>query len=190
MGIKFNAMLEDNQQLALVTQHYAVGMHRYTSMEDTNSMVYPATLLISSPWRECQPTRISLGWLLFRCCCFFSEENTYAGFFSSKIPPPLNCLWQRLEYLDMFVPFSRAYETCPVEAADQTTHLPHSAMETISETSVPLFPISYAWTPSLGWEMDGETTPEHQRPGLTLIMSPYHDLNRNILQCRLTHERE
>lgn len=87
MGIKLNAMLEDNQQLALVTQHYAVGMHLYTSIEDTNSMVYPATLLISSPWRECQPTRISLGWLLFRCCCFFPKKILMQVFFSSKTPP-------------------------------------------------------------------------------------------------------
>lgn len=86
MGIKLNAMLEDNQQLALVTQHYAVGMHLYTSMEDTNSMVYPATLLISSPWRECQPTRISLGWLLFRCCCFFPKKILMQFFLVPKLP--------------------------------------------------------------------------------------------------------
>lgn len=44
-----------------------------------------------------------------------------------------------------------------------------SAVENTSWTSVLLFSTSHAWTSSLGWEKNGETTLEHQHPGLDLI---------------------
>lgn len=191
-------MLGDNQ-LALVTQHYAVGMHLYfyewyrqhsspnnfanqqymkrmSTHQDILGMVVVSLLLLLVCF--CFPKKILMQ---FFCLfvCLVSKRPLHWTFYDSG--------WNTLL---CFVSFSRAYETCPVEAADRTTHLPHSAIENISETSVLLFPISYAWTPSLGWEKDEETTPERQHPGLTLITSPLHDLNRNILCCRLTHERE
>lgn len=161
----------------------------YSSMEATDSIVHRTTLLISSTWRECQPTRMSWGWLLFRCCCLFVfvfQRKYLCSFFV------VFCLllFQNAPFTELSMTavgtpwcasFSRAYETCSVEAADQTTHLPQSTIENVSETSVLLFPISDAWAPSLGWEKDEETTPEHQHPGLTLITSPRHDLNISVL---------
>lgn len=186
--IKVDAMLEDNQ-LALVTQHYAMAMHlflyeRYRQYSSPNNFANQQYMKRMSTHQDVLGM-IVVSLLVLVCFCF--PKKILMRFFFVVFclllfqNAPFTELSMTVVEIPWYVSFSRAYETCPVEVADQTTHLSQSTIENVSETSVLLFPISYAWVPSLVWEKDEETTPEHPHPELTLITSPRHDLNISIL---------
>lgn len=79
--IKLNGPLEDSQ-LALVTQHYAGGLYRHTSVEDTESIGLPNIFANQQCMKRMSTCQDTIGMivvlLLFGFLFFFSRANMCA----------------------------------------------------------------------------------------------------------------